>query len=141
MCYAVECVIKEKLNSTNKAMQSAIEDDDAISICSANKLTVKGNNVKISLVLTATCFGKVKFIEVFALNSLYIDADFNSNGQQVQLSLIAPVWIIIGNSKIILNGKDGEEYASLYAPNGITSFRNGRPGRPGNSDEEAIIKI
>lgn len=92
---------------------------------------MKGHDVNISQISNATCFGKVKFIEVFALNTLFIDDDFNATGQQVQLSLIAPIWVIDDERKILLNGKYGDEHESLYAPSGIGDFVNGRPGKPG----------
>lgn len=129
MCYEVEFVISAMSNSTSEGMQ--LTTKNGVPICSTNKLAIQGYDVEISQVLNAKCFGKVKFIEVFALNKLYIDADFETTEQKVQLSLIAPVWVIIGNRKIILNGKAGAEHASPYAPDGIGSFRHGRPGKPG----------
>lgn len=124
--YAVHCVISEVINSSRETVQST---------CSSDKLTVKGYDVNITQVFSATCLEKVKFIEVFGMNKLFIDADFNSNGQQIQLSLIAPIWVIVGKRKIILDGKDGDEHISLYAPNAIGSFANGRPGKPGKSNK------
>lgn len=130
LCYKGDCAVNEESNL--KTTTSQFENKQTI--CSGNKLVVKGYDVNISFVLKDPCFGKVRFIEVFALNQLYIDADFDATGQQVQLSLIAPVWTIIGNKKIILNGKNGEEHKSLHAPDGIGSFRHGQPGNPGESD-------
>lgn len=99
--------------------------------CSSDKLVMKGHDVNISQIWDAACFGKVKFIEVFALNKLFIDDDFDATGQQVQLSLIAPIWVINDERKIILDGKDGDDHESLYAPSGIGGFVNGKPGKPG----------
>lgn len=107
--------------------------EEISTVCSNNKLVVEGYDVKISSVLNAACFGRVTFIDVFALNNLFIDADFDASGQQVQLSLIAPIWVINGNKKITLNGKNAESHKSLYANDGIGSFRHGQPGKPGRS--------
>lgn len=123
LCYKVDCSNEEK----------PMQFNNETVICSANKLVVQGYDVKISSVVNASCFGKVKFIEVFALNNLCFDVDLDATGRQVQLSLIAPIWIIIDERQIILNGKNGDEHKSAYAPDGIGNFRHGKPGKPGES--------
>lgn len=89
-----------------------------------NSLIVKGYNVKFSDVVDRclTMYTNVKFVKVFALNNLFIDADIDKKGKKVQLSLFAPKWYIIGKRTIDLSGADGEPHPEIKAidDNGIS---------------------
>lgn len=114
----------------------ADDNDDQINevICSSNKLVVKGNKINISDILNITCLKQAKFIELFALDTLIIDANFDMIGQKVQLSIIAPKWEVIGEErKIILDGRDVQPLFIDYASSGIGKFKDGNPGKPGDS--------
>lgn len=130
-CLEVEHnVANEELNlSERKSNKTTANTVDIL--CSSDKLIVRGHNVSISVVLNATCLDKVKFVEVFALHYLFIDADIDKTGANIQLSLIAPTWEIVGERKIIVDGEAGGEYYPSYASDGMGSFRNGKPGNPG----------
>lgn len=103
-----------------------------IVICTSNKLVVKGNKIHISEILNITCLNEAKFIELFALDTIVIDENFDRTGQNVQLSIIAPKWLIIGDRQIILDGKN-ETWKIDIAASGIGSFKDGKPGKPGGS--------
>lgn len=103
--------------------------------CSSDKIVVKGVNISIQEVLYEyeDCMNEAKFIEIFSLNVLNIDADIKKIGQSAQISFIAPTWIVDGERKIILDGLPGEPHLSATAFSGIGEFRHGKPGNPGGS--------
>lgn len=101
--------------------------------CSSNKLVVKGIDIKMSDVLKETCIDKVNFIEIFALDKFTIDVDIDKSGQKVQLAIIAPVWEVIGNRKIILNGSPADAHSTSQALDSVGDGRHGKPGKPGNA--------
>lgn len=98
-----------------------------------NKLVIQGQFIKLSDCM-ANCLAGVQFIEIHALNKVFIDCDFDRTGHKVQLSIIAPTWEIIDTKKIILSGRSGglhypEKSQSLIGLNG----ESGVPGVPGGS--------
>lgn len=112
-----------------------IEPDETTVECSFDRIVVKGVNISIQEVLDENedCMNEAKFIEIFSLNVLNIDADINKTGQSAQISFIAPTWIVDGERKIILDGEPGEPHLSLTAFGGSGEFRHGKPGKPGGS--------
>lgn len=62
--------------------------------------------------------------ELFAIDRIFIDVDLIAPNRNV--IIIAPVWIIVNNRSISLNGKDGYGY-SVTPP----ERHNGNPGGPG----------
>lgn len=131
ICHNVELSVVNEEADASKSGSNEIAGDTVNILCSSDKLVAKGYNVSISVVLNAKCLEKVKFVEVFALNYLFIDADIDKTGQRIQLSLIAPTWRVVGERKIILDGEAGGEYYLSYASGGIGSCRHGKPGNPG----------
>lgn len=83
------------------------------------------------------CEKMPKFIEIFALNNFFIDADIDHYGKEIQLSIIASNWEIIGDRKIMLNGVPGKSHVRDSAANGDNSNFDGKPGIPGNSGSSA----
>lgn len=130
-----------KLRSLETILKQTLNHDPITSELSTERFVAKGHNVKISDIHRifeekANPFG-VKYIEVFAMNNLFIDADINLIGKKVQLSFIAPTWYVIGDRKINLNGKDGVSHSESKAADwrGGSQFKiygeNGLPGLPG----------
>lgn len=107
--------------------------------CSSNKIMVKGFDIKISEVLAMECIGTAKFIEIFALNKLIIDADIDKEGFNAQLSVIAPTFEIIGRRKMNLNGGSGESHSSPQAHLSIGNGRDGKPGNPGGTAGSLLV--
>ena len=73
-------------------------------------------------------------MELLALNKVFIDTDLDLTGNEVQLSIIAPTWEVLGRSKIILDGKSGEKHTPSKSASGNRPGRHGDdglPGRPG----------
>lgn len=105
---------------------------DIDSKCISNKLVVTGQNIKLSKVMQILCRKPIQYIEVFALNKLYIDTDIDKTGQSVQISLISPIWEIVSQRKIILDGKPGKPLHDERAHNGIGRMKDGEAGKPGN---------
>lgn len=103
--------------------------------CSTDKLVVFGYYVRLSKVVEIECMQRVKFIEIFALNRVFIDADIDKTGQKIQLTIVAYEWQIINNRKIILNGVSAKQNDSnevkLFSKDG--DGKPGLPGRPGGT--------
>lgn len=123
------CVLKTSVPITAAAQNS----DDNIITCLINKLVVKGNRINMSDILKIACLKNAKFVELFALDTLIIDEDFVKTGERVQLSIIAPKWKIVGKRKIILDGHQKQPLTIDYAASGIGRFKDGKPGKPGDS--------
>lgn len=128
------CTVQNmQVNSYNlAALKSVLHqtlNDNITPTCLSNKITVHGRYVKISNVIQVECWQLVKEIEIFALNKVFIDADIDKTGREVKLSIIAPIWDIIGYRKIILNLEDGKYQPILYANEG----KHGKPGLVGDS--------
>lgn len=100
-------------------------------LCSYTKLTVKGYNVRLKDAMSTKCPDKIQFIEVFALNTIFIDENVDKTGEKIQFSIIAPTWEIFGHRKIILNGEGGKQRSVPKAANGERPFLNGKNGESG----------
>ena len=78
--------------------------------------------------------GKTLEVDVYSLNSLFIDLDIYFPG--INLSLISPHWRIFGHRTIGIKGNDGPACYPIKARNGISrgcSGEDGIPGLSGNS--------
>ncbi|XP_065208848.1 uncharacterized protein LOC135837484 [Planococcus citri] len=127
-------VNKSKLNALEKVLDSTLKSNSSYS-CDSDKLVIKGEYVKLGdvpYIQKRECKASPKFIEIFALSKIFINADFNKIGEEVQLSIIAPVWHIQGTHKITLDGKSGDADRASKAPDGANSGDNGSDGLPGS---------
>lgn len=97
--------------------------------CTGTKLTAFGYNVKISDITSEYCLKTASIIEIFAWNKLFIDADINKMGQRAQVTLIGPIWEIIGERRFILSGDNAQAYTEAAS----RTNDNGEPGLPGGS--------
>lgn len=97
--------------------------------CSPKKITVQGHIVRIVDLIEMKCPGDIQFFEIFAMHKIYIDADIEIIGKDVQFTIIAPTWYIVGNKrKITLNGENGKQHKG-QAPKEMV----GEPGNAGYS--------
>lgn len=119
-----------KLNALKRLLQQMLDENLIIS-CDAGKLLAKGYNVKISDVVKAECWPSAKTIDIFALDTVYIDMDIDKTGAGVQLSIIASTWEIVNEKQIILNGEDGKPHPVAQAPNSVNIRESGKIGEPG----------
>lgn len=119
-----------KLNALKNVLQQTMTAD-LNALCSSTELIVKGYNVKLSDVIDRKCSAKIKFMKIFAMNKLYININVDETGNELQLSMIAPIWEVIGGRLIILDGADGKEHFNSSALNGIGHSENGLNGLPG----------
>lgn len=99
------------------------------------RLTVKGYNVLMSDVIESKCWPNATYVEMFALNKLFLDADIDR--EAMYLSIIAPVWEIVLNKvspsrQIKLNGGNASNYDSS-AQNASVLPDAGAHGLPGIS--------
>lgn len=100
-------------------------------LCENNTLVVTGRYVKLTDVVILVCPDDIPFINIFALNKIFINTNLDKTGDKVKLSIIAPTWEIIGSQKIILDGKPGAAHNVLIAEAGINPGNNGTDGKPG----------
>lgn len=121
-----------KLNALKNLLQQAMTFD-LITLCSPRELIVKGYNVKVYDVINRKCSAPIKSIKIFAMNRLYIDTNIDETGSELQLSMIAPAWEIIGAKKIILDGATGAAHPNSSARNGVEHSENGLNGLPGKA--------
>lgn len=101
----------------------------------ATQLTVKGYNVLISDVIESECWPNATFVEIFALNKVFLDADIDRGAMYV--SIIAPAWEIVLNKgipsrQIKLNGVNASDYNNS-AQNSSMFPGSGAHGMPGIS--------
>lgn len=102
-------------------------------MCSHDKLTVEGFDIKISDVLEIECIDNATFIEIFALDRIIVDENIDKTGLAVQLSMIAPKWEVLSESVIALDGIAGKSHSNPKAFNGVGNGRSGKPGQPGGN--------
>lgn len=126
-----------KLNHLQAVLNRTMFDVGAIS-CYPDKFEFRGYNIKLSDFANVKCSNETKFKSMFALNKIFIDADIEIIGDEVQLTIIAPTIEVIGNRTIKLSGIPGMPYKhsatngtenDIGGKNGLV----GRPGRPGGS--------
>lgn len=107
---------------------------------SNSTIRLKANFIRFSDFLDSN--GKPKFcgwesvasVEIYALDMLLIDMDLIAIGQKLELYIVAPIWVIVGERKIVLDGSDGDSLPK--AKNGIFpggDGENGEAGLPGGS--------
>ncbi|XP_065208861.1 uncharacterized protein LOC135837494 [Planococcus citri] len=124
-------VDEPKLKTLEKMLRITLKSILTYS-CDTNKLAVRGQYVKLSEVLSIqqkNC-KEPKFIEILALNDVFIDTNLNKTGEEVQLAIVAPKWNIQGTKKITLEGKPGEAHKPTKAKFGNPGS-DGLPGLPG----------
>lgn len=121
-----------KLNALKNLLQLTMTAD-LNSLCSPTELIVKGYNVKINDAINSKCSAQIKSMKVFALNKQYIDVDIDETGNELQLSMIAPTWEIIGGRQINLDGANGATHSNLSARDGVGHSENGSNGLPGRA--------
>lgn len=121
-----------KLNALKNLLQQTMTADLNTS-CSPMELVVKGYNVKINDALYSKCSEQIRSVKIFAMNKLYIDSDVDKTGNELQLSMIAPTWEIIGGRQITLDGANGIAHSNLSARDGVQNPENGSNGLPGKA--------
>lgn len=112
-----------------RALESIIKQTNVTieATCSDDTLTVSGHIVRISRVQDQQCWQTDKNIQIYSFNKFYLDNNIDLTGRDVQLSIVAPTWEIIGKKKINLNGADGKPLRDEPLNS------DGDPGLPGGS--------
>ncbi|XP_031636416.1 uncharacterized protein LOC116349220 [Contarinia nasturtii] len=98
--------------------------------CQSKEMTVTGYKLRMSDILNSPCWEDATYIEIFAINQLFIDQDIDKVGKVVQLSIIAPVWNIPSAQTLNLAGEDGDknEQKAQVGMNGTTGETGGSGG-------------
>lgn len=71
----------------------------------------------------ALCDFYVKYLEIYATETLYLDEDLKAVGNNLIVTFVAPSWEVVGRRSINLNGVNGR--TNLKAPNGrVTTYED-----------------
>lgn len=73
--------------------------------CTPDRLVAKGYFVALSEVAKASCWKTANFIDIFALNKVFIDIDTEDTKPNSQMTIISPTWEIIQDNLIIPKGR------------------------------------
>ncbi|XP_065208956.1 uncharacterized protein LOC135837566 [Planococcus citri] len=128
-------VDKSKLNNLKTVLNLGLQNSSSYS-CDSNKLVIKGTYVKLGDVPDIhkkECKVPTKFVEIFASNKIFINSDLDTSkiGEEVQLSIIAPMWDVQGSRTIKLDGKPGKAHNPEKADTGAKPGDRGKDGLPG----------
>ncbi|XP_047735425.1 uncharacterized protein LOC108672709 [Hyalella azteca] len=99
--------------------------------CQSDKLTIKGDYIKLSDANLEIGICKRSTTEIFALNKIFIDENLNKVGEKFKLVMIAPTWEVIGRRTINLSGADAPPHNPRKASDGEGDGGRGADGRPG----------
>lgn len=100
--------------------------------CRDNALIVKGEFVRLSEIDLGQCGDKLKALNVYALDTVFIDKAIEGYSKQWQVSIIAPRWHVYGLEVVVnLNGSVPEDVAGKSAKE-AESERPADAGVPGN---------
>ncbi|XP_043474843.1 uncharacterized protein LOC122506612 isoform X2 [Leptopilina heterotoma] len=100
------------------------------------KLKVTGEFLRLSQILNNTNCPNYQILEIFALEKIVIDCDIIAIGENIVIAIFAPVWEIVMNRRIILDGASrnltDDDYMVPKGRNGNTlTNRNGVHGLAG----------
>lgn len=101
--------------------------------CTENRVRVKGDFISIRHAMAADCWSDAKQIDIFALNTVFIDADIDRRDENVNFTIVSPTWQIIVAEQprqILLIGKNISEEWPL-AQNGSIENEKNRNGTNG----------
>lgn len=116
-----------KLNELNDIINITLKSPPQFR-CQGDSMTVKGNFIKSSDLQPSACSSdSVSKLNVFALNTFFVDDDLNLNGYE-ELNIVADKWEILRSTLFNLNGLDGEEQAPPNAEG-----RTGESGKAGTN--------
>ncbi|XP_031630370.1 uncharacterized protein LOC116345275 [Contarinia nasturtii] len=110
-----------KMNALNNWLANILNSNIEATVISQT-LRITGNIVKLSALNSYMANKDIRYAEIFAITKIFIDVDIKSNGYLQQLSIVAPIWEIIGKRRINLDGSAPSSYWQGY----------GQPGLPGN---------
>jgi len=116
------------LEETRNSLRALLAMPDIRTSGSADSLCLSGILVGISDVL-ARLSPAIRKLELYAVNTLFVDADMDMSGRAAVVKMIAPYWKIMGDRKTInLTGAAGNQGAG-----GTQAGADGSPGLPGGN--------
>lgn len=125
---------KTKLNHLNKVIQFTLNHNTNIYCSETDKVVVKGKYVKFSDLANLTCAKPIRSVEVIALDTVFVDKDLIMNStNSLHMTIIAPIWDILDQYTITMDGKAAEPINKTHADDGLpeTNGNNGTHGLPG----------
>lgn len=130
-------VTEPRLQVLNDILRSMLSQKIESYCLESGKLVIKGNDIKFSDFtsdngkIALLCKSGVAFssVDIFALNTIFIDSDVREIGSRLQVSIVAPRWQVIGTRTIALDGASGA--AHTKAADGRYHGERGSDGLPG----------
>lgn len=122
---------QQQLDVLNRMLDVMLKQQPVYECVAANTtLVVRGEFVRLKNINLTQCGDALKVLNVFALDTVFVDEGIDRTGQQWKVAIVAPRWYIYGNEVVInLNGSRGEDVAGEAA--NATSPRPGDAGLPG----------
>lgn len=121
----------------NQLIQFTLQNEQKI-LCAGDELVLMGEFIKFSDFVDS--YGNledfcgdmtINAVNIFSSKSVFVNKDLDFIGKEIQLSVIAPKWEIIGSRSINLNGLVGNNHSPSRAPDGKCPGCNGDDGKPG----------
>ncbi len=133
-----------RLDMVNSVLRATVSDTVTKKCvgCTGNSddvctLTVQGRFVKTSDIDPGYCRREIRNLNVFALDTIFVDKDLIVVGKDVSATLIAPKWDIVERrpgrnygAEIVVNGATGQNTPGK-AQRGTTISPDGQPGKTG----------
>ncbi|GFT70513.1 uncharacterized protein NPIL_152991 [Nephila pilipes] len=140
-----------RLEELNRVLSMTLRHEVSMS-CKEPYISFKGDYINIQETILSgenntkvdrTCLnyssllesGKFKAINIFALNTVFIDSDLSREKVKLPLTVIAPKWEIVGTRRINLNGADAKSHFNAKASDGYRQGDKGEDGKPGEPGE------
>lgn len=122
-----------------QAIWSSSMSDMTIECAAADhRMRVKGDFISIQQVMEVAtkddCWRMARQIDIFALNTVFIDADLDKRDDNVNFTIISPAWQIIAAEQprqILLIGKNVSEELPAASNGTVKNERNGANGTQG----------
>ncbi|XP_014283567.1 uncharacterized protein [Halyomorpha halys] len=119
---------KSKIKTFEHLLNIVLKDNVETSRPTNERLLIVGRFLKLSEIKRIFQNYKPKRIDILALNKIFIDSDLDETGNELQLTIIAPTWDIIGEPCIRLDGRSGAAHEPPKAANGGERGSAGLPG-------------
>lgn len=131
-----------RLDMVNSVLRSTVSDTVTKKCvgCTGNSndtctFTVQGRFVKTSDIDLAFCKTEIRNLNVFALDTIFVDKGFILVGKDISATLIAPKWDVTSSGRdnrteLAFNGATGPSSPGK-AQSGTAIAIDGQPGKPG----------
>lgn len=126
---------KEQLKVLNDLLTITVKHQNQVK-CDNVTLVITGDFVLLSNIDISSC-KQANSMQIFALHTVFIDADIDAVGRLLNVSIISPKWQCVGSTTINLSGTDAKDVADEGAESGKTHDDTAAHGLSGLSGVNA----